>query len=148
MNISPLILKDSQKAAELHQKAFLKGWEATVFEEFLHNPLTFGMKIKEDQTLAGYVLWRKIEDEAEILTLVVEPKHQRKGIGRTLMTHLYTTLKETGVTRLFLEVAEDNVEALSFYRNHGFTFLSKRPHYYPRGANRYISALNFVKDLI
>lgn len=111
MNISPLILKDSQEAAELHQKAFLKGWDSTVFEEFLINPLTFGMKIKEDQNLAGYILWRKIEDEAEILTLVVDPKRQRKRIGSALMTHLCATLKETGVARLFLEVAERSERA-------------------------------------
>ncbi len=148
MNISPLILKDSQEAAELHQKAFFKGWTASVFEEFLQNPLTFGLKIKKNKSLSGYILWTKIADEAEILTLVVDPSYQRKGIGSALITRLCETLKDKGILRLFLEVAEDNVEGLSFYPKHGFVFLSKRPRYYPREENGYISALNFVKDLI
>lgn len=148
MNISPLEIKDSPKAAKLHQKAFSKGWKEGVFQEFLQNPLTFGIKIEENQGLSGYVLWRKIADEAEILTLVVDRSRRRKGVASFLITHLCTTLKETGVTRLFLEVAEDNIEGISFYRHHGFVFLSKRPRYYPRDADGYISALNFVKDLI
>lgn len=148
MNISPLDFKDCKEAAELHKKAFLKGWDTSIFEEFLESSLVFGVKIKKDQILSGYILWRQIQDEAEILTFAVAPPFQRKGVGSALITHLCAILKEAGIIRLFLEVAEDNREALSFYLKHDFIFLSKRPHYYPRDVNRYISALNFVKNLI
>ncbi len=148
MNISPLTLKDCQTAATLHKQAFFKGWEESVFQEFLQAPLTFGLKIEDNDTLSGYILWREIQDEAEILTLVVASSSRRKGCGGALLSTLYTILKDKGIDRLFIEVAEDNEAGIPFYAKQGFVFSGKRPHYYPREKNQYVCALNFFKDLV
>jgi ribosomal-protein-alanine N-acetyltransferase len=145
--MEPLTLSDCIDAAQLHQAAFFKGWKETEFRASLQNPSTFGMKIREGHTLAGYVMWREIMDEAEILTLVIAPPHKRKGKGGSLLETLFTILKNKGIHTLFIEVAEDNQDAASFYIKHGFVFLSKRPCYYPREDNAYVGALNFIKKL-
>ncbi len=148
MPISPLTLKDCQKAALLHQGAFLKGWDAKTFREFLRNPLVHGLKIGENHELYGYILWREMGDEAEILTFVVASSYQRMGKGTFLLITLIKALRIKNITNLFLEVAEDNINAQSFYLKNGFSLLSIRPHYYPREGGKFIAALNFFKKLI
>lgn len=144
----PLILEDCKDAATLHQGVFYKGWTEKDFQTFLLDPLIHGLKIEEENTLYSYILWREVGEEAEILTLVVDPSHQKKGIGSLLLSALVKLLITKGITDLFLEVAEDNHQAQSFYKKHGFVLLSKRPHYYARPENTFVDALNFFKKII
>lgn len=143
-----LTLEDCKNAAVLHQKAFYKGWTEKDFQTFLLDPLIHGLKIEEENTLYGYILWREVGTEAEILTLVVAPSHQKKGMGSLLLNALLKLLIVKGITDLFLEVAEDNHQAQSFYKKHGFVLLSKRPHYYARPENTFVDALNFLKKIV
>ncbi len=53
--------------------------------------------------------------------LFIAPAHQGHGIGRALVTHALTLRNE-----LLLEVYTANEQACSFYRNLGFTELSRR----------------------
>jgi ribosomal-protein-alanine N-acetyltransferase len=41
--------------------------------------------------------------------------------------------KSTGVTKMFLEVADQNIAAKALYAALGFTQLSRRRHYYANG---------------
>jgi ribosomal-protein-alanine N-acetyltransferase len=148
MPLSPLTLPDCQDAAQLHQEVFPWAWTGDTFRQFLQDPLVLGFKVEENKVLLGYILWREIGDEAEILTIVVKPSAQQKGIGGFLITALFTHLKEKNISKLFLEVAEDNEKAISFYREHGFSFLSKRPNYYRRKIKPAVSALNFYKKIL
>ncbi|MBS0271064.1 MAG: GNAT family N-acetyltransferase [Proteobacteria bacterium] len=144
----PLVFEDCQSAAHLHQKVFFKGWKENDFREFLENPLIFSLKVEKDHELIGYIMWREVKDEAELLTLVVSTPYQNKGIGSVLLGRCITILKEKHILNVFLEVAEDNHVAKSFYIKHDFILLSKRPHYYPRPGKKKISALNFFKKLV
>lgn len=147
MHILPLTLEDCGQAAVLHQAAFFKGWKEKDFQEFLKNPLIYGLKTEENQGLSGFILWREVEDEAEILTLVVAPAYQHMGRGSVLLTALSEILIKKHIQNLFLEVAEDNNEAQHFYRKHNFVLQCKRPHYYPRPEGKLIPAFIFLKKL-
>lgn len=148
MNLSLLTYKDCERAACLHKKVFENGWEERIFLEFLQDPLISGIKLDKGGGMCGYIIWREISDEAEVITFVVHPHHQRKGMGSFLMSHLCAVLKERQLSQLFLEVAEDNKAGIDFYHKNGFTFLGKRPRYYPRKRKKYVSALNFCKNLV
>src|SRR4029079_2068858 len=107
----------------------------------------FGMTAKSEEILCGYILWREIEGEAEILTLVIAPFFQRRGLGNLLLAALFEQLIKKGMTKLFLEVAEDNKSAQSFYIKNGFSLLGIRPNYYKMSENKFVNALNFVKNI-
>lgn len=143
-----LTFKDCQKAADLHQKAFFKGWQTSDFHEFLGTPFVLGLKIEENHKLTGYVLWREIKDEAEILTLVIASPYQKQGRGHFLFEKLCDTLRDKKIGNLFLEVAEDNHSAQSFYLKQDFILLGKRPNYYAREGQTTLSALNFLKKIV
>lgn len=145
--VTPLMLMDCQEAARLHEEAFFKGWTTQDFLDFLTDSLIQGLKITNGGTLLGYILWRALENEAEILTLVVNPASQKQGIGSQLLQTLIAQLQTTPAERLYLEVAEDNRPGRAFYQKHGFSFLSQRPNYYPREGNKKVSALNLYKKI-
>lgn len=147
MCLTSLTRKDCAHAAPLHQAVFYRGWTEKDFQDFLKDPCTFGLKIQNNGNLCGYILWREIDGEAELLTLVVSPPFQRRGLGNRLLSTLFEHLKTKGISKLFLEVAEDNSIAQSFYIKNGFILLGKRPQYYSRKGNTFVDGLNFFKTI-
>ena len=60
-------------------------------------------------------------DEAEILSIAIDARHRGRGLSRDLLlTHL-GHLAGRGVTRVFLEVEENNQPARRLYERAGFT---------------------------
>ena len=175
MIILPLTLKDCAHASQLHLAAFYRGWTEKDFQNFLNDPLVFGLKIQlrepsvshtalfspsqkrsrnkfgmttEDEiNFCGYILWREVEDEAEILILVIAPPFQGSGMGTLLLNALSKRLSKKNISKLFLEVAEDNNAAQSFYLKNGFSILGKRKNYYERPNNKFVDGLNLFKTM-
>lgn len=78
----------------------------------------------------GLALWRLVLDEAELLTLGTRPDRRGQGIGRALLQAGIAGLQAQGATRLFLEVAVTNNEAIYLYASMGFTSVGRRRDYY------------------
>ena len=90
--------------------------------------------------LGGYLLAMMIDDEAEILSIGVTPDRQRQGVGKLLLQHFFEHGASQNMTRVVLEVAEDNVPALGLYRDFGFVEFGRRKDYYKQG-NQKIDAI-------
>ena len=90
--------------------------------------------------LGGYLLAMMIDDEAEILSIGVTPDRQRQGVGKRLLQHFFEHGTSQNMTRVVLEVAEDNVPALGLYRDFGFAAFGRRKGYYKQG-NQKIDAI-------
>lgn len=83
----------------------------------------------------GFILARSVADEAEILTLAVDPAARRGGIGRALMTRAMRTAGLRGASAMFLEVAEVNAPARALYAACGFAEVGRRARYYAGGVD-------------
>ena len=90
--------------------------------------------------LNGYLLATMINDEAEILSIGVTPDRQRQGVGKRLLQRFFEHGTSQNMTRVVLEVAEDNVPAVKLYRDFGFVEFGRRKGYYKQG-NRKIDAI-------
>ncbi len=90
--------------------------------------------------LNGYLLATMIDSEAEILSIGVTPDRQRQGVGKRLLQHFFEHGTSQNMTRVVLEVAEDNVPALGLYRDFGFAAFGRRKGYYKQG-NQKIDAI-------
>ncbi len=132
--------------AELHSRAFAEtgqaDWSAASIAATLATPATTarladvinGVALR-DQTSSGFIICRFAGDTAEILTLCVDPKYQRLGLGSALIHSLASIfIGETGA--LYLEVAATNAKAISFYEKHGFSVQGRRPNYYETTTGR------------
>lgn len=84
----------------------------------------------ESPAPAGLVLWGRVLDEAEILTIAVLPPWRRRGIGGLLLRAALAAVAEAGAVSMFLEAAADNLAALALYERHDFQRIGLRKGYY------------------
>ena len=118
--------------AALHAAAFTqeRPWSTHEFAELLAHPLTH-----IETAEAGFALWRGIAGEAELLTIAVDPAHQRHGLGTALMRG-WMAAASRSCDSAFLEVASDNTSACALYQKHGFEVVATRAGYYKRETAR------------
>lgn len=78
----------------------------------------------------GFIVYRVITPEAELITIGVHPDARRGGIAATMIELMVRDLVARGVKQVFLEVAENNHPARALYERHGFVAVGRRPKYY------------------
>ncbi|MCB2136718.1 MAG: GNAT family N-acetyltransferase [Rhodobacteraceae bacterium] len=78
----------------------------------------------------GFLLARVVADEAEILTLAVDPTRRRRGAASRLLAAFGAEARARGAATAFLEVAADNEAALALYAGAGFLRRARRKGYY------------------
>lgn len=122
--------------AAIHRAAFprAESWSRDVMLLQLEVPSTFGLV----HSLGGVILGRVAADEAEILTLAVDPEQRRRGIGSALLRAAMDRAASLGAVAMFLEVAVTNKAARAMYAAHGFTEAGVRRHYYTDGTDALI----------
>ena len=136
--------------APIHAEAFAgphdSPWSAAAIAALLQQPGVFSVHGED-----GFILMRAVAGEAEILTLAVRPAARRAGVGARLVRMGLEGAVERGATRVFLEVAEDNVAARALYAGAGFVEAGRRPGYYAAadGGRRdaLLLALNLAETL-
>jgi ribosomal protein S18 acetylase RimI-like enzyme len=68
----------------------------------------------------GYQLTTGHGQRAHLARLAVHPSLQGRGVGRALLSDLYTYLTHIGTTRLSVNTQSDNNVSLKLYKNMGF----------------------------
>lgn len=104
-------------------------WNRAQWQDSLAQHLCLGLET--EGKLAAFAVTMILPDEAELLLIAVDPARQRHGLGRTLLTALYSELATRQCTQLFLEVRESNSRARHFYTHAGMNEIGRRKHYYP-----------------
>jgi [ribosomal protein S18]-alanine N-acetyltransferase len=130
--------------ARLHFASFTlpRPWSAAEFTDLMASPLVFLVTGP-----SGFALGRVVADEAELLTLAVDPTARRKGAGRRLLAGFEAQARTRGAASAFLEVAAGNVAALALYRSAGWTQTGRRRAYFSDGAGRSEDALVLSRRL-
>ena len=95
----------------------------------------------------GFALGRVILDEAELLTIAVDPDQRRRGTGRMLLAAFEAEATRRGGTTAFLEVAADNTPALALYSTQGWRESGRRKGYYARANAPAVDALILSKAI-
>ena len=108
----------------------------------IHKDICFGF----GRPLEGFIILSSAAGQAEILTIATDPAQRRRGIAKALLDISETELVDNGVDTLFLEVAEDNKAAITFYKGAGFEPIGRRPAYYKREMGR-VAAITYRKRL-
>ena len=102
----------------------------------------------KDNNLVGVLIGDTIKNDKEYdleLHILFVSKHQRrKKIATKLLNYIETN--NLNFSKIFIEVAEDNVEAINFYQKNNFVFLNFRHNYY-RYNDKNIHAKCFIKKI-
>ena len=78
----------------------------------------------DDDAVVGFAAVRPLSswsDHVGELRLVVDSKHRRAGIGRTLARHALTDAVRAGRRKVVVELAADQEHALAMFNSLGFT---------------------------
>lgn len=89
----------------------------------------------------GFVMWRLIAEEAELLTLGVANDYRRQGVARALIDQVVADCEALSIERLFLEVDQGNAAAAGLYKSAGFERIGVRKRYYRNGADAWVMRL-------
>jgi len=121
----------------LHATSFPAPWAEEDFEQFLIQPGMLSWIAGHDESAepTGFILMRRVADEAEVLTIAVDPAARKRGVGRALLDHALEILRARGVASVFLEVAVNNKAAQALYRATGFVACGTRRNYYEHGED-------------
>ena len=127
--------EDLPRLAEIHAASFRHEWSA---EELAR------MRAQDDITVLvarraspygtriplGFLILRQAADEAEVMTIAVNPRQRGRGVAKKLMQDGLFRLYSDRCRSLFLEVDAANESALLLYRGLGFRQVGERKGYY------------------
>ena len=93
----------------------------------------------ENNILNGFILGDIIsiekDMEYEILMIYVKFADRRKGIAANLLD--FIEKEEKGLKKIYLEVSNNNNNAISFYEKHNFKLINTRLNYYSIDNKKY-----------
>ena len=138
---------DAGRMSQLHMRCFDDPWSAISFRGLLLDTSVLTLGVELDGDLVAFIMAQTIAGESDILTVATAPEHRRKGLGATLIGALINRLGERGVSRITLDVAEDNAPARALYRSFGFTEDGRRPRYYTTGRDVPVDAVLMSRNM-
>jgi [ribosomal protein S18]-alanine N-acetyltransferase len=145
--IEPATMRDAARLAQLHGASFHRGWSEGEFESMLAERNTLSHRLRLGRKTIGFAVSRTAADEAEILSIAIDPGYRGRGLSRDLLlTHL-GHLAGRGVRTIFLEVEENNQPAVRLYERAGFNVVGRRERYYRQTSGEQLNALLMRRDL-
>ena len=79
---------------------------------------------------AGFAIPEFGDTRAHLSLLAVQPAHQRRGIGLTMIEWIMESALTAGITRIDVEMRSNNFAARSFYEALGFVLTGQVAGYY------------------
>ncbi len=146
--LSDASARDAAAIAPLHAASFHRGWSEQEVEGLLLDRLVVAHRALAGRALIGFIMSRQVEDEAEILSVAVDPARRGRGLAGDLLTLHLRRLAGLGARTVFLEVDENNKPAIRLYDRAGFAQISKRPNYYATPGAKPAAALVLRRDLM
>ena len=124
------------------------GWNLKNIESQFNKVNNYSLGYFKDNNLVGVLIGDTIKNDKEYdleLHILFVSKHQRrKKIATKLLNYIETN--NLNFSKIFIEVAQDNVEAINFYQKNNFVFLNFRHNYY-RYNDKNIHAKCFIKNI-
>ncbi len=105
-------------------------WSVSQLGDELNCPHGVQLLASCEHNILGYVLFRYVCPEAELLRIGVADRWRQHGIGRILWQEGHRRLVALGVETCFLEVRQSNRGARKFYHRLGFGQVGIRKNYY------------------
>ncbi|WP_315784399.1 ribosomal protein S18-alanine N-acetyltransferase [Bradyrhizobium sp. SZCCHNPS1003] len=139
--------RDAARLAQIHAASFHRGWGEGEFEAMLAERNTMIHRLRLGRKLVGLIVSRIGADEAEILSVALDPNQRGRGFSRDLLLQHLGHLAGRRVRTVFLEVEENNQPARRLYERAGFATVGRRERYYLQPGGEQLNALLMRRDL-
>ena len=109
-------------------------WSKQMFIQEFDHPYAscFVMIAKEpaEPQVIGFICFRNVGEESELLNICVHPDHRHLGVGRELMAFYTDTSLQRGTKMFHLEVNRANPVALRLYDSFSYLPVGVSPKFY------------------
>ena len=133
--------QDFEALWRLDQVCFEEGisYNEAELKHYLNLKTAFTLIVEADvshadvpaMSICGFIIaHRRRGGFGHILTIDVDPACRQRGIGTMLLQQAHERLAREGCHTMFLETAVNNVAALAFYKQHGYSVVRTLPRYY------------------
>jgi ribosomal-protein-alanine N-acetyltransferase len=124
--------KDFAALFRLDQACFPAGisYSKTTLRYFLSLRAADCIVAADDGHIAGFILTEENPPLAHVITLDIEEKFRRRGIGSALLGESERNLALRGVRHVLLETAVSNEAGVAFWQRHGYVVKATLKRYY------------------
>ena len=136
--------EDIEAVVKIEKENFSVPWDENGFLSFMLREGTIFLTALNDNEVVGYCGLISAADEADITNVSVSQSMRKKGIGGMLLSELIKEAGKSGIKKIFLEVRESNIPAISLYNGFGFKQVGMRKDYYEKPVE---NALLMLKEL-
>jgi [ribosomal protein S18]-alanine N-acetyltransferase len=107
-------------------------WSRNMFLEEMVNPLShcFVTRRTDQHFAVGFVCFRNIGEESDLLKICVHPHHRQEGIGKRMMEFYIDFCLQRDVKQFYLEVNSLNQPAIHLYRLFFYRVVGVRTKFY------------------
>lgn len=110
---------------EKEYEQFSNLWE---IEQFKEDAKSSKMIVaKQDGEIVGFINYKNVLDEVEIMNIVIKNNKRGQGIASSLLSYIIRIEK---ANKINLEVNEKNITAINLYSRFGFKKVGQRAKYY------------------
>tara|TARA_B100000214_G_scaffold201718_1_gene146161 strand:+ start:378 stop:833 length:456 start_codon:yes stop_codon:yes gene_type:complete len=144
LTINQLGIMHLNDCLDLDRKSFNGLWSKAQWEKELTDPnrICLGIIKLENKKLLGLCSAWLVLDELHITFLAVHTMHQRRGLGKFLLSELIKRSKALQTNYIHLEVKDNNEPAKALYKSMGFKKIGNRSNFYKDGSD----ALVLIKE--
>ena len=119
------------------EDGYEKKWEKKEFYTFISNQ--DNIFILSHPKPVGYLKARVTREDMEIISILIDKKFRKMGIGKSLLNKLLNFAFKKKIQNIFLEVSVANIIAINLYKKFNFIKVGKRKNYYFQNG-KYIDA--------
>ena len=126
LNIRKMESKDVAALTNMEQQCFTDPWSEKMMADLLDSSWDEVWVLEESESgdgtenLVGYINYRFIAGEGELMRIAVLPSMRGRGYSRKLMDVMVKAAAENGVSDITLEVRAGNAPAIGLYKSYGF----------------------------
>jgi ribosomal-protein-alanine N-acetyltransferase len=139
-----LRMADLNRIMEIERASFGdEAYDRNLFAEFFHKCAETFLVAEHNRKVRGYMIACIRGNQAELVSVAVDPAARRRGVASALMESTLRRLRRRRIARIGLVVRVTNDRARAFYERYGFEKVRKASRYYEDGADGW----RMAKDL-
>ena len=123
---------DIDQLSDLEKRAFGVGaYSRSMIKKMFAASGVIDFLAVEGDRILGYVCALPLDESAaDIESIAIDPSMHRSGLGTLLYNRVESELLRKGFRVIVLEVRENNMQAINFYKKHGFKATEFLQNYY------------------
>jgi ribosomal-protein-alanine N-acetyltransferase len=132
--IQKMDIQDLDEVFSIEAASSQAPWSKNSFAEEIQNPFAHCFVIRggneSGQHVIGFICFRNVIEESELLEIAVHPDYRKMGIGKKLMQFYIDFSRRKGIQTFYLEVNASNQSAIQLYQAFTYQFLGVKKKFY------------------